>query len=219
MFHPFYVRHSDKESGGSVYDGEWKAASNLLAGDVLQKIDGSTVYVTEVTVEKLPEIINVYNLEIEDLHTYYVADGVLVHNQYETNGSQSDSESGNDTGYKVSDSRKSHILEGEGPTDPGHGPNRGFTEGVFPDTWNDEQVILAIENVANSPNSTWKQSTGPGASTAPITVGMPDINAPATTNKGTPIRFMVKGCNHGLNITVIIEPNGEGIITGYNNGR
>ena len=80
MFHPFYVRHSDKESGGSVYDGEWKAASNLLAGDVLQKIDGSTVYVTEVTVEKLPEIINVYNLEIEDLHTYYVADGVLVHN-------------------------------------------------------------------------------------------------------------------------------------------
>ena len=92
MFHPFYVRHSDKESGGSVYDGEWKAASNLLAGDVLQKIDGSTVYVTEVTVEKLPEIINVYNLEIEDLHTYYVADGVLVHNQYETNGSQSDSE-------------------------------------------------------------------------------------------------------------------------------
>ena len=81
MFHPFYVRHSDKESGGSVYDGEWKAASNLLAGDVLQKIDGSTVYVTEVTVEKLPEIINVYNLEIEDLHTYYVADGVLVHNK------------------------------------------------------------------------------------------------------------------------------------------
>ena len=46
-----------------------------------QKIDGSTVYVTEVTVEKLPEIINVYNLEIEDLHTYYVADGVLVHNK------------------------------------------------------------------------------------------------------------------------------------------
>ena len=36
---------------------------------------------TEVTVEKLPEIINVYNLEIEDLHMYYVADGVLVHNK------------------------------------------------------------------------------------------------------------------------------------------
>ena len=33
-----------------------------------------------MAVEKLPEIINVYNFEIEDLHTYYVADGVLVHN-------------------------------------------------------------------------------------------------------------------------------------------
>lgn len=80
-------------------------------------------------------------------------------------------------------------------------------------------MISAIEDVANSPNSTWKQSTGPGASNAPITVGMPDVNAPVTTNKGTPIRFIVKGRNHGLNITVIIEPNGEGIITGYNNGR
>ena len=80
-------------------------------------------------------------------------------------------------------------------------------------------MISAIEDVANSPNSTWKQSTGPGASNAPITVGMPDVNAPVTTNKGTPIRFIVKGRNYGLNITVIIEPNGEGIITGYNNGR
>ncbi len=73
MFHPFYVRHSDRESDSSVNDGEWKAASNLLAGDVLQKVDGNTVYVTEVTVEKLPEIINVYNLEIEDLlHTMWL---------------------------------------------------------------------------------------------------------------------------------------------------
>ena len=121
--------------------------------------------------------------------------------------------------YKVSDSRRTHILEGEGPNDSGHGPNRGFTEGVFPDTWTDDQVISAIENVANSPDSTWKQSTGPGASTAPITVGAPDPNAPKMTNKNTPVRFVVKGRNHGLNITVIVEPNGEGIITGYNEGK
>ena len=47
----------------------------------------------------------------------------------------------------------------------------------------------------------------------------PDVNAPSMTNKGTPVRFMVKGRNHGLNITVIVEPHGEGIITGYNSGR
>ena len=134
-------------------------------------------------------------------------------------GNESGNKSGSSSGYRVNDSRRNHILEGEGPTDPGHGPNRGFTEGAFPDTWTDEQVISAIEDVANNPNSTWKQSTGPGAANAPITVGTPDVNAPSMTNKGTPVRFMVKGRNHGLNITVIVEPHGEGIITGYNSGR
>ena len=115
MFHPFYVRHSDKESGGSVYDGEWKAASNLLAGDVLQKIDGSTVYVTEVTVEKLPEIINVYNLEIEDLHTYYVADGVLVHNECKkSDKSQNVDEGGSKDGIDVDNLNFSNTVSGHG---------------------------------------------------------------------------------------------------------
>ncbi len=84
--------------------------------------------------------------------------------------------------YKVSDTRKIHILEEEGPTDSRHSPNRRFTEGAFPDTWNDEQVITAIENV---------------------------VNAPKMTNKGTPVRFTVRGRNHGLNITVILGQNGE----------
>lgn len=109
MFHPFYVRHSDRESDSSVNDGEWKAASNLLAGDVLQKVDGNTVYVTEVTVEKLPEIINVYNLEIEDLHTYYVADGVLVHNQYNSDN-DSDGFGKNDS---APESGSNHKLAGK----------------------------------------------------------------------------------------------------------
>lgn len=34
----------------------------------------------QVRIEKLPEKIKVYNLEIEGLHTYFVAGGVLVHN-------------------------------------------------------------------------------------------------------------------------------------------
>lgn len=39
------------------------------------------------------------------------------------------------------------------------------------------------------------------------------------TNKATSVRFVVRGRNHGLNIMVIVELNGYGIITGYNNGR
>ena len=126
---------------------------------------------------------------------------------------------GSDLGYKVSDSRKTHILEGNGPKDPGHGPNRGFTFGAFPDTWTDDQAISAIEDIANSPNSKWRQSTGPGYIDAPITVGGPDTNAPKLNNFKRPVRFEVTGRNHGLNITVIVEPNGGGIITGYSNGK
>ena len=58
---------------------EWKAASNLQKGDNLITENGEIVYVEEVRVEKLAEKVTVYNLEVEELHVYYVA-GVLVHN-------------------------------------------------------------------------------------------------------------------------------------------
>ena len=73
MFHPFYVKNEDGT-------GEWKAASNLKAGDELLSEDGNKVKVSEVKVEKLAEEITVYNLELDEVHTYYVAGGVLVHN-------------------------------------------------------------------------------------------------------------------------------------------
>ena len=73
MFHPFYVKNEDGT-------GEWKAASNLKAGDELLSEDGKKVKVSEVKVEKLAEEITVYNLELDEVHTYYVAGGVLVHN-------------------------------------------------------------------------------------------------------------------------------------------
>ena len=119
--------------------------------------------------------------------------------------------------YQVSEKRKKHILEGDNPNDPmdGHGPNRGKMIGAFPDTWTDEQVISAIERVANSSNSTWKQTTGSGYKTAPITIGAPDPNAPSTTEKGTPTRFKVQGKDHSITIELIIAPQGERIITGY----
>ncbi len=56
------------------------AASNLVSGNVLLMEDGQRVYVDEVRIEKLAEEINVYNLEVDELHTYFVAGGVLVHN-------------------------------------------------------------------------------------------------------------------------------------------
>ena len=71
MFHPFYVK-STVEENGSRYNGEWKAASNLIAGDKLLTEDGRVIYVEEVRIERLAKNIKVYNLEIGDLHTYFV---------------------------------------------------------------------------------------------------------------------------------------------------
>ena len=72
MLHPFYVKTED--------GGDWGATSNLTKGDEVLTEDGRVVYVENVQVEKLDKKIKVYNLEIEDLHTYFLAGGVLVHN-------------------------------------------------------------------------------------------------------------------------------------------
>ena len=59
MFHPFYVK-SIVEENESRYNGEWKAASNLIAGDELLTEDGRVVYVEEVRIEKLAKNSNIY---------------------------------------------------------------------------------------------------------------------------------------------------------------
>ena len=67
--HPFYV----------VGKG-WVAAGDLAVGDSIQAISGDAGVVTGLELEKLDKPIPVYNLEVEDFHSYFVADGVLVHN-------------------------------------------------------------------------------------------------------------------------------------------
>ena len=68
--HPFYV----------IGKG-WVAAGDLVAGDEIYALDGSTAFVTGSELEKLDETILVYNLEVEDFHSYFVGDvPVLVHN-------------------------------------------------------------------------------------------------------------------------------------------
>ena len=188
--HPFYV-----QGRGFINAG------NLLVGDKLVSVNGEDLIIEDYYLELTEEPVSVYNFQVEDFHTYFVGDcAVWVHNAE----------------CKVSSSRREHILEGEGPNDPGHGPNRGFGNSAFPDTWTDDYAIKAVENVANSPNSTWQQSTGPGGGrNAPVTIGGPDVNAPLTTRNGRPVRFVVEGRNHGLDVRVIVEPGGEGIVTGF----
>ena len=107
MFHPFYVKNEEGT-------GQWKAASNLETGDELLTEDGKKVFVSEVRVEKLEEEITVYNLELDEVHTYYVALGVLVHNMCATNKNKKENaagsagESGNSSREIILSTEKTH---------------------------------------------------------------------------------------------------------------
>ena len=57
----------------------WVAAGDLAVGDSIQAISGNAGIVTGLKLEKLNQPIPVYNLDVEDFHSYFV-EGVLVHN-------------------------------------------------------------------------------------------------------------------------------------------
>ena len=78
--HPFYV-----------IDRGWVAAGDLVEGDEVYLIDGSTAVITGSELEQLPETIKVYNLEVADFNTYFVGDeAVLVHNYTAARGSRNE---------------------------------------------------------------------------------------------------------------------------------
>ena len=69
--HPFYV------------EGEgWKAAGELVAGDVLRTESGCSEVVKGCLIERLIEPVRVWNLEIKGRHTYFISkSNILVHNR------------------------------------------------------------------------------------------------------------------------------------------
>ena len=58
----------------------WTDAAHLRAGDILVLVNGEYVVVEKVQHELLESPVKVYNFQVEDYHTYYIASGVLVHN-------------------------------------------------------------------------------------------------------------------------------------------
>ncbi|MBP3206428.1 MAG: hypothetical protein J6M66_13520 [Lachnospiraceae bacterium] len=60
--HPFYI-----EGYG------FKPASELKAGDKVRLLDGTNAEIRSAVTERLDEPVKVYNFEVEDWHTYYVA--------------------------------------------------------------------------------------------------------------------------------------------------
>lgn len=94
----------------------------------------------------------------------------------------------------ASDSRTAHVLSQHmSPGEPG--------ESLFPEDWTAGQIMHHISDIATDPNLTWEQQTGPQGS---------DF-----TRAGDPVRYTVDGIRDGVSIRVIVEPRGEGIITGF----
>lgn len=58
----------------------WVAAGDLVVGDKVHIISGDAGTVTDLKPEKMDKPIPVYNLEIADFHSYFVSNGILVHN-------------------------------------------------------------------------------------------------------------------------------------------
>ena len=94
----------------------------------------------------------------------------------------------------ASDSRSAQILDG-------HRAGAGLGKTEFPAAWTDELTLHHVSDIATDPSLTWVQQTGRAGA---------DF-----TRNGDPVRFFVEGVRDGVNIRVVIEPGGEGIITAF----
>ena len=101
--HPFY----------SPVKG-WTDAAKLRAGDILVLVNGEYVVVEKVQHELLESPVKVYNFQVEDYHTYYVADSaVLVHNTCSGNHGNSLNTKKTNYGYELQDSNGNILKYGE----------------------------------------------------------------------------------------------------------
>lgn len=103
----------------------------------------------------------------------------------------------------ASPQRTKHILVGDGPGSGGHLWPGQLGKTPFPKDWSGGKIMDAISDIATDPNIPWMQITGKSGS--------------KFTKSGKPVRFKAEGTRDGVNIKTIIEPQGEGIITGYPN--
>jgi len=93
-----------------------------------------------------------------------------------------------------SSARRTHILDG-------HRWPGATGKSAFPRSWTDDQVMHHVSDIATDPSLRWIQQTGkPGA---------------AFTKAGDPVRYYVDGVRGGVDIRVILEPGGEGIVTAF----
>ena len=115
--HPFYV----------VGKG-FVAAADIQKGDKIYALDGSLVEVKDVEIEKLEEEISVYNLEVEENHTYFVGEeAVLVHNSCGGSDNDGTSDVGSGSSYGDSMDISDQKMYQQGQHYNKHGRDMGYS--------------------------------------------------------------------------------------------
>ena len=99
----------------------------------------------------------------------------------------------------ASPQRTKHVLTGDA-TGGGHLWPGAANKTPFPQGWSGDKIMHHVSDIATDPNLKWIPQTGSGG---------------LFTKAGNPARFSVEGVRDGVNIKVIIEPAGEGIITAF----
>ncbi|GJF34846.1 hypothetical protein KNE206_75460 [Kitasatospora sp. NE20-6] len=93
---------------------------------------------------------------------------------------------------------------------------RGSGKSLFPADWTDEQIFEAVQAVASDPSSRWTRGDD-DLSGEPGTLFNPWHRLP-DVEWAIPARFRVDGTHRSVRIRVIVEPYGEGVISGYTQG-
>ena len=102
---------------------------------------------------------------------------------------------------QINSQQRTHILDSD-TTGGGHGAGRGISgKSEFPAAWSDEQTINYISEVVKDPNSIWFQQNG-------------NLGA-KYTKTGKPVKWQIDGTRDSVNIRVIVEPDGRGVITAF----
>ncbi|MBQ4524441.1 MAG: hypothetical protein IJA10_16095, partial [Lachnospiraceae bacterium] len=200
MLHPFYVKNA--KNGEDETYGIWKASANLVAGDELLTDDGRVVYVEEVRIERLAESIKVYNLEVEGLHTYYVGNGVLVHNQY----GKKNTNDGNESGSTISDQEPDlyHYTDADGA--------KAIQESEMIKTDSKGRVFVTTDEIKpqDANNALFMGTKGDDCATHRVEITLVDPNDINLTTKGVtqPNELIYFGIiRNGKNANFIVKEN------------
>lgn len=98
----------------------------------------------------------------------------------------------------ASPNKRTHILTGDA-TGGGHMWPGKPGKSVFPESWDGDKIMHEVSDVLTDPDVKWIQQTGPDGA---------DF-----TRAGDPTRWTATAIRDGVEIKVVVEPAGKGIIT------